>query len=74
MLKDVSATGKDGKILIRDVKSKYPLSKESLANWTIHFGKLLVDYKTDHLSGRLRVLTNEEIIEIIYDDGYSDVG
>jgi hypothetical protein len=74
MLKDVSASGKDGKILIRDVKSQYPLSKESLTNWTIHFGKLLVDYKTDHLNGRLRVLTDDEIIEIIYDDGYSNVG
>ena len=74
MLKDVSASGKDGKILIRDVKSKYPLSKESLTNWTINFGKLLVDYKTDHLNGRLRVLTDDEIIEIVYDEGYSEVG
>lgn len=74
MLKDVSASGKDGKILIRDVKSLYPLSKESLANWSIQFGKLLVDYKTDHLKGRLRILTDEEIIEVVYDDGYSNVG
>ena len=74
MLKDVSASGKDGKILIRDIKSQYPLSKESLTNWSIHFGKLLVDYKTDHLNGRLRVLSDAEIIEIIYDEGYSNVG
>ncbi|MEP3371338.1 MAG: hypothetical protein ABJL43_12225 [Maribacter dokdonensis] len=74
MLKDISPIGKDGQILLRDVKSKYPLSKESLTNWTIHFGKLLVDYKTDHLNGRLKILSDDEITEIIYDDGYSDVG
>ncbi|MCK0158216.1 hypothetical protein MWU65_13560 [Cellulophaga sp. F20128] len=74
MLKDISPTGKDGQILIRDVKSKYPLSKESLTNWTLHFGELLVDYKTDHLNGRLKTLSDDEIMEIIYDDGYSDVG
>jgi len=34
----------------------------------------LVDYKTDHLNGRLRVLTDNEIIEIRYDEGYSNVG
>lgn len=74
MLEDVSSSGKDGKILIRDIKTQYPLSKESLTNWTIHFGKLLVDYKTDHLNGRLRVLTDDEIMKVIYDEGYSDVG
>ncbi|MBL7558926.1 hypothetical protein JAO71_03835 [Olleya sp. YSTF-M6] len=74
MLKDVSASGKEGKILIRDIKSKYPLSKESLSNWSIKFGKLLVDYKTNHLKGRLRVLADDEIAEIVYENGYAQVG
>ncbi|WP_378181103.1 hypothetical protein [Aquimarina sp. SS2-1] len=75
MLKDVSSTGKDGKILIRDVQAKYPVSKESLANWSVHhYGKLLVDYKTDHLKGRLRPLSDIEIMEIVYDSNHSQTG
>lgn len=74
MLKDVSPTGKEGKILIRDVQSKYPLSKESLTNWVVQYGKLLVDYKTDHLKGRLAVLQDWEIMEIVYQDGNRNAG
>ncbi|NEW79188.1 MAG: hypothetical protein GZ086_07110 [Gelidibacter sp.] len=74
MLEDVSPTGKNGEICIRDIKAKHPLNKESLTNWSINYGKLLVDYKTDHLNGRLRVLTDEEISEIVYDKGLLNVG
>jgi hypothetical protein len=74
MLEDVSATGKEGKILLRDVKAKHPISKESLTNWGIKYGKLLVDYKTDHLNEKLRPLTDEELMEIVYDKGYFRAG
>lgn len=73
MLIDISPSGKKGEILLRDVKAEYPISKESLTNWGIKYGKLLVDYKTDHLKGRLRPLIDSEIMEIVYDDGYSQV-
>jgi len=73
-LVDVSASGKDGKILLRDVKSEFPLSKESLTNWGIKYGKLLVDYKTDHLNNRLKPLSDFEIMEIIYGDDISLTG
>lgn len=74
MLVDVSASGKDGKILLRDVKAEHPISKESLTNWGIKYGKLLVDYKSDHLNGRLKPLSDDEIMEIVYDEGYSQTG
>ena len=74
MLVDVSASGKDGLILLKDVKAEYPISKESLTNWGIKYGKLLVDYKTDHLNGILRPLTDSEIMGIVYDEDIRQVG
>ena len=68
MLVDISATGKEGKILLKDVKAEYPISKESLTNWGIKYGKLLVDYKTDHLAGRLNPLSDFQIMNIVYDE------
>ncbi len=67
MLIDVSRTGKDGKLLIRDVQSKYPISKESLSNWSIHYGKLLVDYKSNHTNGQVKPSTDSELMNIVYD-------
>lgn len=74
MLVDVSASGVDGKLLLKDIKATHPISKESLTNWGIKYGKLLVDYKTDHLKGRLRPLTDDEIVDIVYDQGLSQAG
>ncbi len=71
MLEDVSASGNDGKILLRDVKQLHPISKDSLTNWGIKYGKLLVDYKTDHLNGRLKPLTDGDIMDIVYGKGLS---
>ncbi|WP_298136073.1 hypothetical protein [Flavobacterium sp.] len=68
MIEDVSPTGKDGQLLLRDVKSKYPLSKDSMSNWMLKYGKMLVDYKSDVLNGRIRPLTDDEISEIVYKD------
>ncbi|PHR93127.1 MAG: hypothetical protein COA80_13700 [Leeuwenhoekiella sp.] len=68
MLKDVSASGKEGKILIRDIKSRYPISKTSLTEWSLRYGKLLVDYKTNYLKGILRPMTDFEIMKVVYDD------
>ncbi|WP_108425505.1 hypothetical protein [Flagellimonas amoyensis] len=74
MLDDVSPSGKDGKILLRDIKAEYPISKESLTNWGMKYGKLLVDYKTDHLNGRLKPLSDAEIMAIVYDKGFLKTG
>lgn len=68
MIKDVSPSGKDGKILLRDVKSKYPISKESLSNWYNRYGKLVVDFKSDILSQRITPLTDAQIMNIVYED------
>lgn len=68
MLEDVSGSGLEGKILLRDVQSAYPISKESLTNWVIKYGKLLIDYKTDYLNGRLAPLSDQEIMNIVYED------
>ncbi|MCC1483644.1 hypothetical protein [Winogradskyella immobilis] len=71
MLEDISPTGKNGEIKLRDVKGKHPLNKESLTNWSIKFGKLLVDYKSEYLNDRLNPLSDSEIMEIVYGQGYS---
>ena len=68
MIEDVSASGKDGQLLLRDVKAKYPLSKDSMSNWMLKYGKMLVDYKSEVLNGRIRPLTDDEISEIVYKD------
>lgn len=70
MLKDVSATGKKGKIMLKDIKESYPLSKESLVNWCHKFGKLLVNYKSEKLNDKIKSLSDDQIMEIIYDNSY----
>lgn len=66
MLKDISPSGKDGIILLRDIKSEHPLSKESLSKWIVKYGKLLVNYKS--YSKDVTPLSDYEIMEVIYDD------
>lgn len=73
MLVDVSASGEDGRILLRDVKSTYPISKESISNWMLKFGTMLVDFKSDLLSDRVHSLTDSEIMNVIYDDHLRNV-
>lgn len=68
MLEDISPSGKDGRILLRDVKSAYPISKESISNWMLKYGKMLVDFKEDLLSDRVRSLSDSEIMNVIYKD------
>ena len=67
MLKDVSASGKDGNILLRDVQASYPISKESISNWQLKYGTMLVDFKSDLLSERLHTLSDSDIMRIVYD-------
>jgi len=74
MLKDISGSGKNKEIQLCDIKSEFPLSKESLTEWTHRFPKLLVDYKTDHMNVRLKPLTTEQIERIVYSDIYKQVG
>lgn len=74
MLEDVSPSGKDGEIRLRDIQSKYPISKESIANWVVKYGKLLVDFKTDKLSERVRHLSDSEIMDIVYLEDLRDAG
>lgn len=66
MIVDISPSGKDGKLLLKDVKSKFPLSKASMSNWMLKYGKMLVDYKSDVLSGKIQPLTDEEISNVVY--------
>lgn len=72
MLEDVSASGEDGKILLRDVKSVYPISKESISNWQMKYGNMLVDFKSDLLSERVHTLSDSAIMSVIYDDYLED--
>lgn len=71
MIKDIKATGKDDVILLRDIKNKYPSSKNESTKWLIRFPKLLVDYKTEFLNPKLRPLSDYEIGAIVYDDEIS---
>jgi hypothetical protein len=71
MIKDIKATGKDDVILLRDIKNKYPSSKNEYTKWLIRFPKLLVNFKTEFLNPKLRPLIDYEIEAIVYDDGLS---
>lgn len=71
MIKDIIATGKDDVVLLRDIKNKYPSSKNESTKWLIRFPKLLVNYKTEFLNPKLRALLDSEIEAIVYDDGLS---
>lgn len=66
MLEDVSKSGKDGEIYLKDVKQQYPPSKESMSNWINKYGKLLVDFKSEKLKDRITSLSDDEISKIIY--------
>lgn len=66
LIQDISPSGKDGVLQLKDVKAHYPLSKESLSKWMIKHGKMLVDFKSDRLKEILRPLTDEQISEIVY--------
>lgn len=73
MLKDISPSGKDGKLILRDVRAKYPPSKESLAKWCANNGKLLIDFKSDKLYDRVYSLSDSEIMDIIYNNNLGNV-
>ncbi len=71
MLEDISPSGKNGDIVLRDVKGKHPLDKKSLTNWILKYGKLLVDFKSEHLNQKIHPLTDDEIMLVVYSKGYS---
>lgn len=73
MLEDVSASGEDGKILLRDVKSTYPISKNSISNWMLKFGTMLIDFKSDLLSERVNSLSDREIMNVVYGESLRNV-
>lgn len=70
MLEDISPSGKDGRILLKDVKSAYPISKESISNWQLKYGSMLVDFKSDLLNNRISILSDRDLMSVIYDDDY----
>lgn len=65
-IQDISPSGKDGLLQLKDVKAEYPLSKESLSNWMLKYPKMLVDFKSERLKEILKPLSDEQITEIIY--------
>lgn len=73
LIVDITPSGKDGELQLKDIKSKFPCSKESLSNWMLKYGKLLVDYKSDILNGKIRPLTDDEIMQIVYENFNKDV-
>ncbi|MDY3338726.1 hypothetical protein PG279_05990 [Riemerella anatipestifer] len=65
-IQDISPSGKDGILQLKDIKAKYPLSKESLSNWMLKHPKMLVDFKSEKLRERIKPLSDEQITKIIY--------
>lgn len=74
MLKDISPSGKDGKLILRDVRAHYPPSKDSLARWCAFNSNLLIDFKSDKLNGRIHSLSDDEIIDVVYGNLMKDAG
>jgi len=71
---DITPSGKDGELQLKDVKATFPCSKESLSNWMLKYGKLLVNYKSDMLNKKIKPLSDSEIMNIVYDDFNENVG
>lgn len=74
LLIDITPSGKDGELQLKDVKAAYPCSKESLSNWMLKYGKMLVDYKSNILNNKIKPLTDAEIMNIVYDNFNENVG
>lgn len=62
-LKDIKGSGKKGKILKKDIKEKFPITKGLVNNWTIEYPKLIVDFKSN-IRSLIRPLTDFELEEI----------
>ncbi len=74
LIVDITPTGKDGELQLKDIKAVYPCSKESMSNWILKYGKLLVDYKSKSLNDKIKPLTDVDIMNIVYDDINQNVG
>jgi hypothetical protein len=66
MIKGIKGSGKEDKVLLRDIRAKYKLSKKDFSMWILKYGKLLVDYKTEVMNIKLRPMNNGEIEDIVY--------
>ncbi|PNW28932.1 hypothetical protein [Formosa algae] len=73
MLVDVSPSGVDGEIMLKDIKEKYPLCKQSITAWIIRYGKLLVDFKSKQIEDGIFSMTDSDIMEIVYREDLAKV-
>jgi hypothetical protein len=63
----VKGSGKKGRIYKKDIKAKYPNSKNILNKWILDYPKLLVDYKSS-ISGKISTISNENLEILVYQD------
>lgn len=65
-LVDITPTGKEGNFLVKDVQSKFPNSKELLAECSKEYSTMLIDFKSYKLKDRVHSLSDKEISEVVY--------
>lgn len=63
--KEIEGTGKDGKILAKDIKERFPLTKDLIMKWNIKYPTLLVDFQSNYFSSYINCLSDSEIVEIV---------
>ncbi|MCD8438925.1 hypothetical protein [Tenacibaculum finnmarkense] len=71
MLQNVT-TNEDGRFLLKDIKIEYPLSKGNLISWCLDYPTLLVDFKSEKLNDKIKPLSDEDLMRVIYLDSYSE--
>ncbi|MBF4982808.1 hypothetical protein FNJ87_00115 [Nonlabens mediterrranea] len=63
----IKGSGKvNNKVLLRDWYQKHPFSKDVLADWSLHYPKLLIDFEELRKHSKLRPLSSHELREILY--------
>ena len=63
--KEIKGSGKDGKILSKDIKEKYPLTKELIMSWNIKYPTLLIDFQSNYYLSKVKCLSDSEIEDIV---------
>ncbi|WP_282628764.1 hypothetical protein [Empedobacter sedimenti] len=62
---NIKGSGKNGKILLKDIKEDNPFHKSLLIEWNLKYPKLLVDFKSYVINENLRVMTDSELTDLI---------
>jgi hypothetical protein len=65
LINGIKGSGKNGDIILNDIKEKYPSTKANLVKFVINNSRLLVDFKSKKMLTTFKPLSDSEIEEIV---------